>query len=104
MVSLQNPKSILASSVLDKDCVAILPNVAVLTNPLTISCHFLPGDGPIFLGIGRAKSPISSIESLLLQNLGAFTVLELSSDSQYQARGCKHNSEHLSSVCVSLHL
>ena len=86
VVALQDPESVLAGSVLHCDGLAIVVNVTVLTDPLSVSRHLLPGDGPVLLSVRRAKPPVSGIESLLLQDLGILAVLELGRCRQGETR------------------
>ena len=86
VVSLQDPEPVLAGSVLHCDGLAIVVNVTVLTDPLSVSRHLLPGDGPVLLSVRRAKPPVSGIESLLLQDLGILAVLELGRGREGETR------------------
>ena len=98
VVALQDPESVLAGSVLHCDGLAIVVNVTVLTDPLSVSRHLLPGDGPVLLSVRRAKPPVSGIESLLLQDLGILAVLELGRGREGETRQ-DHRSEHC--CCLS---
>ena len=86
VVTLQDSESVLASRVFHCDCLPIVVNVAVLTNPLSVSGHLLPGDGSVLLSISRTKPPISCIEPLLLQDLCILAVLELGVCREGQTR------------------
>ena len=55
VVTLQDPKAILASCVLDSDRLAVVVDVAVLTDPLAVSRSLLARDGAVLLGVGRPK-------------------------------------------------
>jgi len=74
MSSLKDSESILSSSVFHGNGFAILVNVTVLSNPLPISRGLLSVDCAIFLGKGRSKPSIPSIEPLLLEDLGILMV------------------------------
>ena len=52
MGSFQDPESILASGVPHGDGLAVISNVAVLSNPLPVGGGLLPEDGAVLLGIG----------------------------------------------------
>jgi len=71
MSSFKNLETINPSRVFDSDGLASLINIAVLSNPLSTSGCLLPEDSPVLLSIGRAKPTISSIESLLFEDLGS---------------------------------
>jgi len=51
MVALQDPESVLASRVFHCDRLPIVVDVAVLTNPLSVSTHLLSRDGAVLLSI-----------------------------------------------------
>ena len=86
VVSLQDPESILTSRVLHCDRLAIVVDVAVLANPLSVGGHLLSRDGSVLLSIGRPKPPIPCIEPLLLQDLCILAVLELGTCREGQTR------------------
>jgi len=52
VVSLQDPEAVLTSGVPHSDGLAVLVNVAVLTDPLTVSSRLLPEHRPVLLGEG----------------------------------------------------
>jgi len=81
MITFKDPEAIFASSVLHSDCFPICINVAILTNSFTIRSNLFPGNCTILLGISRTKSAISSIKSLLSQDLCIFA-LELRAGAQ----------------------
>ena len=99
MVALQDPESVLAGSVLHCDGLAIVVNVTVLTDPLSVSRHLLPGDGPVLLSVRRAKPPVSGIESLLLQDLGILAVLELGRCREGETRQ-DHLEVKITDICL----
>ena len=86
VVTLQDSESVLASRVFHCDRLPIVVDVAVLTNPLSVSGHLLPRDGSVLLSISRTKPPISCIEPLLLQDLCILAVLELGVCREGQTR------------------
>jgi len=68
VISLQDPEAVLSSGVPHSDGLAVLVNVAVLSNPLPVSSGLLPEHCPVLLGEGRTKPAVSSVKSLLFQN------------------------------------
>ena len=52
VVSLQDPEAVLTSGVPHSDGLAVLVNVAVLTDPLTVGRRLLPEHRPVLLGEG----------------------------------------------------
>jgi len=75
--SLQDLESVLAGRISDGDGLAFLINVAVLTNSLTVSGGLLSEHGSILLSKSCSVSSITSVESLLLQNLGILGINKL---------------------------
>ena len=72
VVALQDPEAVDAGGVPHGDGLAVVVDVAVLADPLAVSAGLLPGDGAVLLGVRRAETPVSSVEPLLLQDLGIF--------------------------------
>ena len=71
---IQDSESVLACRVLDSVGLAILSDVGVLSNPVTVNVCLLPENVSVFSGEGSSGAAISSIESLLLQDLGILRV------------------------------
>ena len=86
VVALQDPEAVDAGGVPHGDGLAVVVDVAVLADPLAVSAGLLPGDGAVLLGVRRAETAVSSVEPLLLQDLGIFAP-ELSRGRQDQAGG-----------------
>merc|ERR1740131_782651 len=93
MGALKDSESILASSVSHSDGLASLINVAVLSNPLSISSGLLPVDCPILLSKGCSKSSVSSIEPLLFENLSLLRLDKLGAGCSSKAGG-NYKFEH----------
>merc|ERR1712180_57436 len=70
MSSLQDLKPVLARRVFHGDLSAIVSDVAVLADPLSLGPGLLPEDDAVLLGVGRAEPAIAGVESLLFQDLG----------------------------------
>ena len=105
VVALKDPEPVLASGVSHSDGLARLVDVAVLANPLTVGSRLLPVNCSVLLGIGRSKptgnrlgektderefsiSPaVSSIEPLLLEDLGLLRVDKLGEGGRNKAGG-----------------
>jgi len=87
MSSLKDPEPILASSVSHSDGLSCIINIAVLPHSLSISRGLLPVHCPILLSKSCSKSAITSIESLLLQNLGILMVNKLGTGCGSKAGG-----------------
>merc|ERR1712106_680894 len=77
MSSFQDSEPVLTSSVSDSDSLAIIINITVLANPFTVSSGLLPEHGSILLCKSRSMSAITSIESLLFQNLSILRLNKL---------------------------
>ena len=86
VVALQDPEAVDAGGVPHGDGLAVVVDVAVLADPLAVSAGLLPGDGAVLLGVRRAETAVSSVEPLLLQDLGIFAS-ELSRGRKDQAGG-----------------
>ena len=86
VVALEDSEAILARGVLHSDRLAVVVDVAVLADPLTVGGDLLPGDGAVLLRVRRPEPSIAGIETLLFQNLGTFAVLELSASPKGQTR------------------
>ena len=93
MSTLKYPESILASCIPYGDGLSSLIYVAVLANPLPICSGLLPVNCTIFLGKGRAKPSIPSIEPLFLEDLSLLVVNKLSSSCSSKA-GDNNKFEH----------
>jgi len=83
--SFQDPESILTSSVSDGDSLAVIINITVLANPFSVSSGFLPKHGSILLCKRRSMSTITSIESLLFQNLSILRLNKLTASGSDKA-------------------
>ena len=86
VVALEDSEAILARGVLHSDRLAVVVDVAVLADPLTVGGDLLPGDGAILLRVRRPEPSIAGVEPLLFQNLGTLAVLELSAGPKGQTR------------------
>jgi len=75
--SFQDLEAVLASRVSHSDGLALLVNVTVLTYSLTISGGLLSEHGTVLLSKSCSMSSITSVESLLLQNLGILGINKL---------------------------
>jgi len=102
VVALEDSEAILASGVLHSDRLAVVVDVAVLTDPLTVGGDLLPGDGAILLRVRRPEPSIAGVEPLLFQNLGALAVLELRASPKGQTRQYYHFEHFLGSVSPHL--
>jgi len=98
MGTAQNLESILASRVLDSVGLAIIANIAVLTNSFASGSSLLSKNDTILLGICRPESAITSVEPLLLKDLGILGVNMLTGGSNGQTRG-DNKFQHDGSVC-----
>jgi len=87
VVALQDPEPVLASGVSHSDGLARLVDVAVLANPLAVGSRLLPVNCSVLLGIGRSKPAVSSIEPLLLEDLGLLRVDKLGEGGRSKAGG-----------------
>merc|ERR1719431_1852644 len=99
MSSFQDPETVLPCGVSDSDGLAIIINVAVLAYPLPVSSRLLPVHSSVLLGESRTKSAISSIESLLFQNLCILWLNKLTTSSSDKTRGgnqSKHDDSQVS--------
>ena len=95
--ALQDLESVLAGRISDGDGLAFLINVAVLTNSLTVSGGLLSEHGSILLSKSCSVSSITSVESLLLQDLGILGFNKLLTGSGSDETGCCDKSEHFES-------
>ena len=85
-----NAESVLAGGPLDVVGLTAVSNVAVLTGPLAeLVDGLLPGDGAVLLGVCGAELSGTGVVPLLLEDLCAGGVNELTSGGRGQA-GCKH--------------
>jgi len=92
--SLQDSESVLASSVPDGDGIALLVNIAVLSNSLTVAGGLLSEDGTVLLGEGSAMAAISGVKSLLFQDFGILWFNKLTASRSYETGGCDE-SQHV---------
>merc|ERR1719312_275031 len=93
MSSFKDSEPILTSSVADSDGLSIIINIAVLANSFPVNGSFLPENSSIFLSKSCSMSSITSIESLLLQNLCILWLNKLTASSSNKARG-SNKSKH----------
>jgi len=98
MGTAQNLESILAGRVLDSVGLAIIANIAVLTNSFASGSSLLSKNDTVLLGICRPESAITSVEPLLLKDLGILGVNMLTGGSNGQTRG-DNKFQHDGSVC-----
>jgi len=98
MGTAQNLESILAGRVLDSVGLAIIANIAVLTNSFASGSSLLSKNDTVLLGICRSESAITSVEPLLLKDLGILGVNMLTGGSNGQTRG-DNKFQHDGSVC-----
>jgi len=87
VVTLQDSESVLAGGVLDSDGLAVVTNIAVLTDTFSIQAGFFSEHNTVLLGESRAESAVASVESLLLEDLGVLGVDELGSSQGGKTRG-----------------
>jgi len=102
VVALEDSEAILASRVLHGDRLAVVVDVAVLADPLTVGGDLLPGDGAVLLRVRRPEPSIAGVETLLFQNLGTLAVLELSASPKGQTRQYYRFEHFLGSVSPHL--
>jgi len=95
--SLQDLEPVLASGVPHSDGLAFLINVAVLTDSLTVSGGLLSEHGSVLLSKSCSMSSVTSVESLLLQDLGILGFNKLLTGSGSDETGCCDKSEHFES-------
>lgn len=81
MSALEDPEAVFASAVPHSDRIAVLVDVAVLSDPLSVRGGLLPEHGPILLGEGCPESAVSGIKSLLFEDFGIFGVKGLATRS-----------------------
>jgi len=93
MRSVKDSESVLAGGVLHGVGLTVIADVAVLTDTLTSGSGLLSEDDSIFLGKGRAEPSVSSVETLLLQDLGVLGVNKLTGGSSCQTR-CYNKLQH----------
>jgi len=86
VIAVEDSESILASRVLHSVGFPVISNVAVLSNTLAGGTGLLPEDDAILLGIGGTEPSVSSVESLLLQDLGVLRVNTLTGGGSSQTR------------------
>jgi len=98
MGTAQNLESILAGRVLDSVGLAIIANIAVLTNSFASGSSLLSKNDTVLLGICRSESAITGVEPLLLKDLGILGVNMLTGGSNGQTRG-DNKFQHDGSVC-----
>jgi hypothetical protein len=72
--TVENPESVLASGVLDCVGLAIITDVRVFAQPVTVDVGLLPEDVAVLGGEGSSCTAVSGVESLLLQDLGILGV------------------------------
>ena len=102
MVAFEDSEAIFASGVLHSDRLAVVVDVAVLADPLTVGGDLLPGDGAVLLRVRRPEPSIAGVETLLFQNLGTLAVLELSASPKGQTRQYYRFEHFLGSVSPHL--
>ena len=101
MGSLQDSKSVLTSCVSNCDGLALLIDVAVLSNSLTIAGGLFSENGSVLLGKSSAVTAVTGVESLLLQDFCILWFNKLTASSSNEARGCDE-SQHVDSNFLSL--
>jgi len=87
VVTLQDSESVLAGGVLDSDGLAVVTNIAVLADTFSIQAGFFSEHNTVLLGESRAESTVTSVESLLLEDLCVLGVDELGSSQGGKTRG-----------------
>ena len=92
--AIQDPETIQSSRVLDSIGFSILSDVGVLTNTVSSSIRLFPEDDLILSGKSGSGAAISSIEPLLLQDLGILFLKDLSHGSCHSSR--QNNLEEVS--------
>ena len=87
--ALEDPEAVLAGAVPHSDRLAVLVDVAVLPDPLSVRGGLLPEHGPVLLGEGCPESAVSGVKSLLFEDFGIFGVKGLATRSGGNTRSNK---------------